>query len=199
MPLQLAALFGVGFCASLPVRKDPVMTDSTTSSDEVRSVFVTGLKNAHAMENQALAIMRPQADRLESYPEMAQHLRQHIAETEDQVSRPERILDELGEDRSALKDTALSAMGGFAALANSLAPDEVLKNTFANFAFENYEIAAYESLIALANAGDVSEAVPLLQQNLYEEEAMADWIQQNLETVTLQFAGRKEAGMSAKR
>ena len=30
-----------------------------------RDVFVTGLKNAHAMENQALSIMRPQVERLE--------------------------------------------------------------------------------------------------------------------------------------
>jgi len=36
------------------------------------------------------------------------------------------------------------------------AQDEILKNSFANFAFENYEIAAYKSLYAgLCAGGDV--------------------------------------------
>lgn len=30
------------------------------AENETREVFVTGLKNAHAMENQALSIMKPQ-------------------------------------------------------------------------------------------------------------------------------------------
>jgi ferritin-like metal-binding protein YciE len=170
-----------------------------THSDEARSVFVTGLKNAHAMENQALSILRPQADRLENYPELAEHLWQHVAETEGQMDRLERILEGMGEDRSALKDAALSVAGGVLAIGHTFAPDEVLKNTFANFAFENYEIAAYESLITLANAENASEALSLLQQNLDEEIAMAGWIEDNLETVTLRFAGLKEAGLSAKR
>jgi ferritin-like metal-binding protein YciE len=38
----------------------------------------------------------------------------------------------------------------------------------------------------------------VLQQNLAEEEAMADWLRQNLPSVTMQFAGLKEAGASAK-
>lgn len=38
---------------------------TTTSHD----LFVTGLENAHAMENQALPIMKPQASGIENYPE----------------------------------------------------------------------------------------------------------------------------------
>ena len=38
---------------------------TTTSHD----LFVTGLANAHAMENQALSIMKPQASRIENYLE----------------------------------------------------------------------------------------------------------------------------------
>ena len=49
----------------------------TSSSD----LYVTGLKNAHAMENQALSIMRPQVNRIEHYPEVADRLNQHIRET----------------------------------------------------------------------------------------------------------------------
>jgi len=42
------------------------------SDNETREVLVTGLKNAHAMENQALSIMKPQLSRIENYPEVAE-------------------------------------------------------------------------------------------------------------------------------
>ena len=40
-------------------------------------------------------------------------------------------------------------MANLQAMAHSTADDEILKNTFANNAFENFQIAAYKSLIAL--------------------------------------------------
>ncbi|HEY8577530.1 MAG TPA: ferritin-like domain-containing protein [Devosia sp.] len=168
---------------------------TTTSYD----LFVTGLKNAHAMENQALSIMKPQAARIESYPEVEAQLNRHIAETEGQITRLEGILDGLGEDRSSLKDMALSLAGTFAAAGHSVAPDEILKNSMANYAFENFEIAAYKSLIALAQASGHEEAIAPLQLNLEEELDMAEWLDGNIEAVTLQFAALKEAGATAKK
>src|SRR4051794_32788415 len=91
-----------------------------------RRVFVTGLKNAHAMESQALSVMRPQVSRIKSYPEVAQRLEQHIAETEGQQRRLEAVLDSVGESRSGLKDAALSLGGGMAALGHAAAADEIL-------------------------------------------------------------------------
>lgn len=166
--------------------------------DETREIFTIGLRNAHAMENQALAIMRPQVSRIKKYPEVAARLEDHIAETENQIRRLDQLLDGLGESPSALKDTALSLVGSTAALGHSVAGDEILKNSLANFAFENYEIAAYNSLIVLAEAGGFSQAIDILKQNLAEEEAMAKWLQNNLPDVTLQFAQLRDAGVSAK-
>jgi len=167
-------------------------------SAEAQSVFLTGLRNAHAMENQALSIMKPQVERIENYPEVAQRLQQHIAETEGQIQRLETVLESMGEQKSTLKDVALSLVGTMATIAHAPAPDEILKNSFANFAFEHYEIAAYKSLIALAEAGGAVSAVSLLQQNLNEEEAMATWLDQNLQTVTLKYAALRETGATAK-
>lgn len=166
---------------------------------ETRDIFLTGLRNAHAMENQALAIMKPQVSRIENYPEVARKLEQHIAETEGQIERLERVLDAHGENKSALKDMALSFGGTMAAVGHTVAPDEIVKNSFANFAFENYEIAAYKSLLALAEAAGDTEAVGLLQSNLEEEEEMARWLDQNIEAVTLQYAALREQGETAKK
>lgn len=167
---------------------------TTTAHD----LFITGLKNAHAMENQALSIMKPQVARNENYPEIEAQLNIHIAETEEQIERLEAILDSLGEDRSALKDLALSLAGTFAAVGHTVAPDEILKNSMANFAFENFEIAAYKSLIALAEASGNDDAIDELELSLNEEFDMAEWLDDNIEEVTLQFLELKEAGETAK-
>lgn len=167
-------------------------------SDKARDIFITGLRNAHAMEHQALSIMKPQETRIESYPQVRERLRMHIAETEKQIERLDTILTTLGESNSAIKDTALSAVGSMAALSHSIAGDEIIKNSLANFAFENYEIAAYNSLLTLAETGDFADARRLLEQNLAEEKAMAQWLEENLPAVTLQFAELKEMGETAK-
>lgn len=168
------------------------------TESETRSVFVTGLRNAHAMENQALSIMKPQLSRIEKYPEVAQQLDKHIRETEGQIKRLEEILHQLGEDHSTLKDMALSAVGTMAAMGHAVAGDEIIKNSLANFAFENYEIAAYKSLITIAELGGFPSAISSLKTNLSEEEAMARWLDANLRAVTIKFASLKEAGQYAK-
>lgn len=167
-------------------------------ADETREIFTTGLKNAHAMENQALSIMRPQVSRIERYPEVAARLREHIGETEEQLRRLDMLLEGLDESGSTIKDTALSMVGSMAAMGHTMAGDEIIKNSLANFAFENYEIAAYKSLIVLAEAGGFNKAIDVLKQNLAEEEAMAEWLDDHLADVTLQFAQLRDAGVSAK-
>lgn len=164
----------------------------------VREVFVTGLRNAHAMENQALSIMKPQLERIENYPELAAKLNQHIRETEGQIARIEEVLGGLDEDHSTLKDVALSFTGAMAAMGHSMAGDEVLKNSFANFAFENFEMASYRSLITVADAGGFTQAVDALRANLAEEEGMAAWLEDNLAAVTKKFLALKTTGQSAK-
>jgi ferritin-like metal-binding protein YciE len=78
-------------------------------------LFIAGLKNAHAMESQALAIMRPQVGRIENYPEVKAKLEQHIGETEEQINRLEHVLEDCGTAKSALKDATLSIAGTMAA------------------------------------------------------------------------------------
>jgi len=56
---------------------------------DTRSIYVTALKNTHALEMQALQIMERQVERLERYPEMDAALRRHIEETHGQRDRLE--------------------------------------------------------------------------------------------------------------
>lgn len=165
---------------------------------ELRDIFVTGLRNAHAMENQALSIMKPQISRIENYPELKARLEQHYRETEGQIARIEEILQGLSETSSTLKDTALSMTGSLASLGHSIAGDEIIKNSLANFAFENYEIAAYKSLLTISDHGGYQAAHSALAMNLDEEVNMARWLEDNLEKVTLEFVALTEQGQTAK-
>lgn len=167
-------------------------------NDTTLEFYLTGLRNAHALENEALSIMRRQTERLENYPDVRKRLQAHIQETEVQVERLENILKEFNEDPSTLKDLGGKLMGSLAALGHTVAGDEIVKNTFANYAFENYEIASYKSLICVADATGQSSHVRLLEQTLGEEIAMAGWIENNVDKVTLRFLELSEAGKTAK-
>lgn len=158
--------------------------DASTREHEL---FITGLKNAHAMEKQALSIMTPQMQRIQHYPEVAERLREHIEETNGQIMRLDEILDGLGERASAMKDMGLGVMGELAAVGHSFAGDEILKNSFANYAFEHFEMASYKSLITMAEFPGLERYRSALQQNLAEEIAMAEWIDQSLPLVTRRY------------
>ena len=45
--------------------------------DAARDVYITGLRNQHAIENQAIELLERQIGRLENYPEMVDRMRQH--------------------------------------------------------------------------------------------------------------------------
>lgn len=172
---------------------------ATSLSSNLRSVFVTGLQNAHAVENQALAMIDRQLDRLVRYPEISERLRLHRGETEVQIARLDEILGQFNSSGSGWKDMALNFMGNLAALGNVMAADEILKDQMINYAFENFEIASYRSLIALSEAGDFPDATALLRETLREEEAMAAWVLDTLPELTLKYVELRDAGRQAGR
>jgi ferritin-like metal-binding protein YciE len=162
-----------------------------------KDLYVTGLTNAHALEAQAIQLLERQVGRLENYPAMVARMREHIQESRHQQQRLEQILQGLGTSHSSLKDAGLGLIGNLAAMAHAPAQDEVLKNSFANYAFEHYEIAAYRSLILLAQAAGDQSGLPLLRQNLEEEMAMAKWISDHLDETTSTYLQRETSGQKA--
>ena len=161
------------------------------SDQTARDLLIVGLRNAHAMETQARELMERQSERTGDFPEVQARIRTHLDETNEQLRRLEQCLRSCGETESTLKDTALSALGNIAAMAHATAGDEILKNTFANNAFENYEIAAYKSLLALCERAGMDFS-RLLTASLREEEEMASWIDSHVKDVTLQYLAKEE-------
>lgn len=169
------------------------------ANETVQSIYVTGVRNAHALEKEAIQILERQIERLVDYPEVEARLRQHLAETNRQHERLDEILHSLGSDRSLLKDWITQLMGNAAAIAHVPMADEILKNTFANHAFEAFEIAAYKSLITMAEVTGHSHHVVSLRQSLEEEQRMAQWIFDNVDKVTRMYLEKEARGEKADR
>lgn len=150
-------------------------------------IYHTGLKNLHALEQSAIELTERQVERLEHYPEMKARLELHRRESEQQAKRLEAIMDRHGIGPSAAKNAFTSVMGNVAAALHAPAGDEILKNTFANFAFEHQEIASYTSLIAMAEAQGDAAAIPLLRESLKEEQSMADFIESQIVPTTVRY------------
>jgi ferritin-like metal-binding protein YciE len=155
------------------------------------------LRNQHALEMTAIELTERQVERLDHYPEMAERLRQHHLESQEQSRRLETILERHGTTSSSVKNAVTGAMGNVAAALHVPASDEVLKNNFANFAFEHQEIAAYTSLIAMAEIVGDQASISLLQASLAEEQAMADFIRSQIVPTTERFPELTRAGTTA--
>jgi ferritin-like metal-binding protein YciE len=145
-------------------------------------LFATGLRNAHGMERQAQEMLERQIGRTDDYPEVKAKLQEHLAETKMQIRRLDSYLTKLDTSASSFKDAVLAFGANIAAMGHAMAGDEVLKNTFANSALEHYEIAAYKSLLVLAEHASISAIE--LQQSLDEEQRMAEWVDGNVEKIT---------------
>lgn len=155
--------------------------------DDMRELYATGLRNAHAVESQALEIIDRQISLHDDFPEFREMLRLHLDETRQQKTRLEGLLARLNDSPSAFKDMALSFMGNLTAMMNAPADDAILKNLFSDTAFEAFEVASYRSLIVMAEQIGETDAVGVLQQSLREEEAMQRWLLEHNEEITRRF------------
>ena len=166
---------------------------------DIRSIYVTALQNTHALEMQALQIMERQVERLQNYPEMEAALRRHIEETHGQRDRLEEAMASLAAAPSSFKEGFLGFVGNMMALGHTPAQDEILKNTYANHAFENFEIAAYTSLLAISESAGQNTHLGGIRQSLQEEQGMAEKIEGLIRSTTLRYLDLSMSGQKADR
>jgi ferritin-like metal-binding protein YciE len=157
------------------------------------------LRDAHAMENQAIKILEGQDERLEHYPELRAKVHEHLQQTRRQAEMLEDCLERLGEDRSAFKAGMGKLMGNMQAMSGLFVGDEVVKGALASYTFEQFEIASYKSLIAAAEEAGEAEVRGVCERILGEEEDMARWLGDHLPEVTRAYLMREAAGQPAKR
>nr|MBA3326335.1 ferritin-like domain-containing protein [Paracoccaceae bacterium] len=163
-----------------------------------QEILVAGLRNAHAMERQAVAVLETQTRRLRDYPDFETRVFRHVQESRIQAERLENALRRCDAAPSSLKGVAMSAMGLWQSTAQLFADDAPVKAMLADTMFEHFEIAAYRSLLEIASLAGRDELRPDLEASLREEEAMARWLEENLTAVTRRYVARAQGtGTSA--
>lgn len=165
--------------------------------EQTRQNYIAWLRDAHAMEEQALTMLQGMADRFENYPQLRARIRSHIQETEGQLAALARLLDRKGVDSSGDAMRPVSALAP--PIAECFTDDEVVKGTLAIYAFENMEIASYRILITAAEQLGDAEAVDVFNRSLEQEEAMADWLASHSAQITRSFLSRAELLLPAHR
>lgn len=164
-----------------------------------RQSLIAWLRDAHAMEHQALKILESQASRLEHYPDLRAKADEHAQQTRRQAERLEGCLDRLGESTSSIKSGMGTLMGQFQGLSGLFVSDEVMKGSIASYTFEHFEIACYRVLIRTAEQVGEPEVARVCEDILREEQEMADWLAQHLPKLTEQYLAREASGETAKR
>lgn len=163
-----------------------------------RDNLVHWLRDAHAMEVGTLDNLQNLSKRIDQYPQLKARIDQHIEETRGQEQRLKELLEGMNESTSAVKEAVTKIAGNVQAIAGMVFSDEVPKNAISSYAFEHFEIANYRALITAAETAGESRAVQVLQQNLREEEAMAQWLEQHLPEVTRRYLELDASGQGGK-
>ena len=167
--------------------------------EDIREHYLAWLRDAHAMEEQALTMMKGMLSRLENYPVLCARMEQHITETERQAEALRKLLEGRDSGTSVMKDALGKATAFGQAMSGMFADDEVVKGAMASYTFEHMEIAAYKVLISTATTLEDTTALAVFEQNLAEEQEMADWLLDHLDQTTRIFLARDEAGLQARR
>src|SRR5688572_26415682 len=161
--------------------------------------FMEWLRDAHAAEEQAKTMLSGMARRIENYPQLKARIEQHIRETERHAELVRGCIERRGSSTSTVKDTGAKMIAMGQAMSGLFVGDEVMKGSIASAAFEAMEIASYRILIATAEQVGDLEAKRVCEEILRDEEAMAEWLKQNVASLTQQYLRREETpGVTAK-
>jgi ferritin-like metal-binding protein YciE len=139
---------------------------------QVRELLVEELKDAYSAEKQALRCMQ-KAFKMASAPALREGIELHIEQTQVQIERVEQAMEKL-ESRPGRK--VCEAMRGLVEEAQHEISEHEGKGPIMDLVIvagmqriEHYEIAAYGTDIALAEALGEQEVVGLLSATLEEE------------------------------
>ncbi len=139
----------------------------------LHDAFIDELRDAYDAEQQLIKALGKLAEAATS-SELRQAFEDHLEETRGHAERLEQVFGTLGEK---VQGKHCEGIAGIIEEGKSVMDEEFDEQTMdacliaSGQRAEHYEMAAYGTLIAWANAMGHTEAADLLQQNLDEEEA----------------------------
>jgi len=151
-----------------------------------KELLISWLNDAHGMENSLIKILEHQVKDARDHPPVQARLEQHLEQTKRHAQMTKECVEALGGHTSALKTGLATLFGQIQAPSTGAAKDEMVKNALTDYAAENFEIASYTALIRAAQDLNETHIATVCQQILQDEQAMADWIKQNLPSLVQQ-------------
>jgi len=149
--------------------KEIDMADVGTLHD----AFIDELRDSYDAEKQLTKAL-PKLAKAASDPKLRQAFESHLKETENQITRLEQVFESLDEK---VRGKHCDGMAGIIEEGKSIMEEDFDDTTMdacliaAGQRAEHYEMAAYGTLVAWAEAMGHTEAAKLLQQTLNEEKA----------------------------
>ena len=165
------------------------MSDTTAALD----VYLTGLRNQHAVETQAIGTIQNELPRMAGFPDLHARMQADKERSIEQAARLDRLLEKHGTSKSLAKEAVTGAVATVAGFAHSVSSDEVLKNVLAAVGFKAYEIGSYKVLIALAGMAGAGEDVGVLERSMKEEQEMGDWLGSHLPSFVNAYVTQRRA------
>jgi ferritin-like metal-binding protein YciE len=160
---------------------------SMTNTNTRRSDLINWLNDAYAMERSLEVTLRKQAENEDVHRAVRDRARIHLDETEAHAERLAECLSMLDASPSTIKSATGQVMEMAKGMMTKMATDERVKDFLAAYGAEYFEVACYKALIAAANVADAEALVPLLEKNLKEDEAMAAWLDSNVNAVVRDY------------
>jgi ferritin-like metal-binding protein YciE len=161
---------------------------------ESKKKFVLMFNAVLAMENAACKRLEIRINEV-SLPEAKQQLQHHLEETKEQQKRLQDIItkyngtpttEELGLPLPTYPESIKTDMESF-----MTEGEKELKKAEEDLLVEKAEATCYNMLIQKTNILNMgTEALPILQQNLQEEQSMIDWIESNCPTMIQQLINK---------
>lgn len=163
------------------------------SDTSAHDIYLTGLRNQHAVETQAIGTIQNQLTHTESYPELHARMQADKERSTTQAARLDQLLEKHGSAKSAAKEAVAGAIGTIAGFAHAVSADDVLKNVLAAIGFKAYEIGSYKALISLAEAAGAGDDKGVLEQSMKEEQEMGDWLGEHLPSLVTSYLAQQRA------
>lgn len=162
-----------------------------------RDIMLDWLRDAHAMERASIDNLRRQVEHLDHYPDIKAKFQQQLQLTQSQEDRIDQALQTMGADKSSIKDAVTRFAGRAQALLAGSAEDEVVKQATTTLAYEEWEIANFRALAAVAqHEGEVSMA-SMFEEMAEEKEEMADWLADSIPDITRRYLSLRASGAPA--
>jgi ferritin-like metal-binding protein YciE len=154
-------------------RRSAIMGLFSKDIETMEDLVLHGLKDIYYAENQIIKSL-PKLIEKATNRDLSSGLRDHLAETQNQVARLEQVFQKLGKQPEGVKCPAIDGLIDESdELSGEVADKAVLDAAIvgAAQAVEHYEMARYGTLIAWAESAGHDDIVRLLNTNLNEEKA----------------------------